>query len=297
MIENVTNVSQIAELINYINQTGGIPITVTQVTQQSWLQYLPSLLMSSIFVIWWLGNMIQNADISFLGSASLKKIKKITKRHVVMIKHTESSLFDMSMIDQKVVRKVMKAMQKFKGKPFDLVLHTPGGDIFSSLYLSRLLKKYPGEVRVFVPVHAMSGGTLLALSCKKLYMTDHACLGPVDPQLGSFFSVGSAKGWKHIVKFKKKKAEDSTINFAMMGEQYTKTIRTTISELLAGRISSTQQKKLADFLTNGNIEHGHHLTPEHIRSFGLEVFVMPKKLAEYLIKIVVKKGGEGVHYC
>ena len=41
-----------------------------------------------------------------------------------------------------------------------------------------------GKVTVFVPHYAMSGGTLIALAAKEIVMSEHAVLGPLDPQLG-----------------------------------------------------------------------------------------------------------------
>ena len=35
-----------------------------------------------------------------------------------------------------------------------------------------------------MPHYAMSGGTLIALAADEIVMSDHAVLGPVDPQMG-----------------------------------------------------------------------------------------------------------------
>ncbi len=69
-------------------------------------------------------------------------------------------------------------------KGLDLILHTPGGrvDATESLidYLYRL---YDGNIRAFVPQLAMSGGTLIAVSCKEIVMGNQSSIGPVDPQI------------------------------------------------------------------------------------------------------------------
>lgn len=290
----------ISDLIALINQSGGIPLQVTTVNQVSWAQYIPSLvigLASSAFVLWWIYSMLATAIGSgFSIGASLKKWKKLTGRNVVVIKHTQSEMFSASMINQKTTQAILKAMMRFKGKDFDLILHTPGGEIFSSLYISRLLRNYPGKIRVYVPVHSMSGGTLLALSGSELYMTNSACLGPIDPQLGNLFKYGSAKSWNHIVKMKGKKAEDSTISFSLMGNQYTKTISERVNEIVTGKVNPTMQRKFVDFLTSGDVEHGYHLTAKDLIKYGLEIKEMNQSQLELLLKMLVKNKVDGEFY-
>jgi ClpP class serine protease len=48
--------------------------------------------------------------------------------------------------------------------PLDLVLHTPGGLVLASYQIAHAIKLHRGKVTVFVPHHAMSGGTLIALA-------------------------------------------------------------------------------------------------------------------------------------
>src|SRR6202023_3114348 len=68
--------------------------------------------------------------------------------------------------------------------PLDVVLHTPGGLVVASLQIARAIHKHQGKVTAFVPHHAMSGGTLIALAANEIVMSEYAVLGPVDPQLG-----------------------------------------------------------------------------------------------------------------
>ena len=37
-----------------------------------------------------------------------------------------------------------------------------------------------------MPHYAMSGGTLISLAASEIVMSEHAVLGPVDPQLGKY---------------------------------------------------------------------------------------------------------------
>jgi ClpP class serine protease len=67
--------------------------------------------------------------------------------------------------------------------PIDIILHTPGGVVLAAEQIAWALKRRTGEVTVYVPHYAMSGGTLIALAADKIVMDKNAVLGPVDPQL------------------------------------------------------------------------------------------------------------------
>jgi len=62
----------------------------------------------------------------------------------------------------------------------DLVLHTPVA--WSRLPLRlRAVRGRKGNVTVFVPHYAMSGGRLIALAADEIVMYENAVLGLVDP--------------------------------------------------------------------------------------------------------------------
>src|SRR5712664_2750315 len=67
--------------------------------------------------------------------------------------------------------------------PLDIVLHTPGGLVLSSLQIARAIHKHRGKVSAVVPHDSMSGGSLIALAADEIVMSEYAVLGPVDPQL------------------------------------------------------------------------------------------------------------------
>lgn len=76
-------------------------------------------------------------------------------------------------------------------KGLDLILHTPGGDIAATeSIIDYLISIYNGNVRAFVPLLAMSCGTLIAVSCKEIWMGRQSSIGPVDPQFGNIPAMG-----------------------------------------------------------------------------------------------------------
>lgn len=75
-------------------------------------------------------------------------------------------------------------------KGLDLILHSPGGRVTSTESLVNYLRaKFDNNIRVFIPQISMSGGTLLALSGKEIWMGSHSNLGPIDPQFGQIPAV------------------------------------------------------------------------------------------------------------
>ena len=80
----------------------------------------------------------------------------------------------------------MSAIHKMKReKGLDLILHTPGGDMAATESLIDYLRlTFGSDVRAMIPQIAMSGGTIMALSCKQIIMGKESSIGPIDPQYG-----------------------------------------------------------------------------------------------------------------
>src|SRR5262249_16524375 len=65
--------------------------------------------------------------------------------------------------------------------PIDLVLHTPGGLVLPPIQIARAVEAHKAKVTVYVPVYAMSGGTLIALAANEIVLGEFSVLGPIDP--------------------------------------------------------------------------------------------------------------------
>ena len=71
-----------------------------------------------------------------------------------------------------------------QSKGLDLILHTPGGNTAATENIVNYLRKiFDCDIVAFVPQLAMSAGTMIACSCKEIYMGKQSCLGPIDPQV------------------------------------------------------------------------------------------------------------------
>jgi ClpP class serine protease len=65
-------------------------------------------------------------------------------------------------------------------KGLDLILHTPGGGITSTQsivdYLHKMFRTDPGcvpDIRAIIPQMAMSAGTMIACSCREIWLAKH----------------------------------------------------------------------------------------------------------------------------
>ena len=123
----------------------------------------------------------------------LKKLAAKTKRNIIIyysgwlqksdFYRQQPFEFMLTDADKNGLMAVIHEMDRSKG--LDLVLHTPGGDMAATESLVDYLRSMFGtDVRAIVPQIAMSGGTMIALSCKEILMGKHSSLGPIDPQFG-----------------------------------------------------------------------------------------------------------------
>jgi ClpP class serine protease len=152
--------------------------------------------------------------------------------------------------------------------PLDIVLHTPGGLVLAALQIARAVHKQKGKVTVFVPHYAMSGGTLIALAADEIVMSEHAVLGPVDPQLGQYpaASILKAVDRKPVAE-----VDDQTLILADQSAKAIAQVRASVQELLADKTPAEKADELSRLLSEGTWTHDHPITFETAKSFGLPV--------------------------
>jgi len=117
--------------------------------------------------------------------------------------------------------------------PLDIVLHTPGGLVLSSLQIARAIHKHQGRVTAVVPHYSMSGGSLIAMAADEIVMSEYAVLGPVDPQLGQH---AAASILKVVAKKPVAEVDDQTLILADQAEKAIVQVSESVRELLADKI-------------------------------------------------------------
>lgn len=132
----------------------------------------------------------------------LRKLHSYTKRNVLLyysgwLQKPSIRGVDFSIGDADKTGFMTCSHNVDKEKGLDLILHTPGGDVAATESLIDYLHSlYDGNIRAIIPQIAMSGGTLMALSCKEIVMGRQSSLGPVDPQIGGMPAQGILEEFK-----------------------------------------------------------------------------------------------------
>jgi ClpP class serine protease len=166
-------------------------------------------------------------------------------------------------------------------QPLDILLHTPGGLVLAALQIARAVEAHKGKVTVFVPHHAMSGGTLIALAADEIVMCEHSVLGPIDPQIGEYpaASILAAVEAKPI-----KEVDDETLILADVGRKAMAQVRASAVALLAAHMEAAKAEELADKLSSGHWTHDYPISAAEAQAMGLPVsLAMPDDVLDLLM--------------
>src|SRR5712691_2708641 len=213
----------------------------------------------------------------FLDASRQRLIAKIERqRHsrVILLVHRQEQMSLLGFpvyryIDVNDSEAVLRAIHLTDSNvPLDIVLHTPGGLVLASLQIARAIHKHQGKVTAFVPHHAMSGGTLIALAASEIVMSEYAVLGPVDPQLGEYpaASILKAAHQKPVAE-----VDDKTLILADQAEKAIAQMRHEVGELLADRYRSEKAEEIAKLMTSGTWTHDYPITCDRAQALGLPV--------------------------
>jgi len=153
-------------------------------------------------------------------------------------------------------------------QPIDFILHTPGGLVLAAEQIAHALINHQGEVTVFVPHYAMSGGTLLALTADHIVTDPNAVLGPVDPQIddmpaASIVKVVAAKPLAQI--------SDDMLVRADVAQKARVQTATFVERVLLKRMPKERAAALATILSEGRWTHDAPILVEGARELGLPV--------------------------
>ncbi len=175
-------------------------------------------------------------------------------------------------------------------KGLDLILHTPGGDTAATESIINYLHNIFGnDIRAIVPQLAMSGGTMIACSCKEIIMGKQSSLGPIDPQLNGMpaqeilYEFNQAKKeieenpsciplWQVIIS----KYNPTLITSCQNAIDWSKIILTDSLRNYVFEDDDKTVNKIVDAL-NSHIDtktHNRHLPPSKCKEIGLNITLM-----------------------
>jgi hypothetical protein len=188
----------------------------------------------------------------------------------------------------------MMAIHKLdRKKGLDLILHTQGGNIAATESIVDYLHKMFGtDIRAIVPQIAMSAGTMIACSCKTIFMAKHSSLGPIDPHIGSLPAYGVLLEFKEACREVKKDPQKIPMWQSIIG-QYPPAflgrcrnaiswsnsfVRDQLEHVMfasdpvpgnAKKRAERAVRKLSSF--SGNKSHERHINREEARETGLDI--------------------------
>ncbi|MBT8471835.1 MAG: hypothetical protein KJN99_04470, partial [Marinicaulis sp.] len=140
--------------------------------------------------------------------------------------------------------------------------------VLPALQIARAIKAHPGRTTVFVPHYAMSGGTLIALSADEIILSEHAVLGPIDPQIGGLPAAS-------VVRVAQEKpiqsTDDYTLVLADVGAMAITQLQSAARELLTGTVSDNAAISIAEQLSSGRWTHDYPIAYGEAREIGLNV--------------------------
>jgi len=226
------------------------------------------------FMISALQPVITRRVLEYSRQRMISKIERDRGSRVILLVHRQETMNFLGFpifryIDIDDSEEVIRAIHMTdRDMPLDIILHTPGGLVLASLQIAKAIKKHKGKVTAFVPHYAMSGGTLIALAAREIVMSEHAVLGPVDPQLGKFPAASILKA---VAKKPVTEIDDETLILADQAEKAIAQLRESVTELLQNTPSNGKVDELAQLLSEGKWTHDYPITYERAKSLGLAV--------------------------
>lgn len=239
-----------------------------------------------LFLVMALQPLLMGRWAAVLRAQAIRAIEKAHGSRVITMIHRQEqrSLFGVSVsrhIDLEDAQSIIAAIKETPPDlPIDLILHTPGGLVLAAMQIARAVEAHKAKVTVYVPVYAMSGGTLIALAADEIRMGEFSMLGPIDPQIAGFPAASIVK-----VRETKPVAEvfDLTLVLADMSEKALAQVKRGAVELLTPRMDQVRAEALAAKLAGGEWTHDYAVTASEASELGLPVKVdMPGEVMELM---------------
>ena len=217
---------------------------------------------------------------------AIRAIEKLHGARVITMIHRQEkrSLFGFAVARQIDLEDAQTIIGAIKGTPedmpIDFVIHTPGGLVLAAMQIARAVEAHKAKVTVYVPVYAMSGGTLIALAADEIVLGEFSVLGPIDPQIAGLpaASIVKARDSKPV-----ESVFDLTLVLADVAEKALAQVKQGAVELLTPRMERSAAEALAAKLAGGQWTHDYALTAQEARTLGLPVKVgMPPEVMQLM---------------
>jgi ClpP class serine protease len=217
---------------------------------------------------------------------AIRAVEKLHGTRVITMIHRQEkrSLFGFAVarhIDLEDAQTIIAAIKSTpEDMPIDFVIHTPGGLVLAAMQIARAVEAHKAKVTVYVPVYAMSGGTLIALAADEIVLGEFSVLGPIDPQIAGLpgASIIKARDSKPV-----ESVFDLTLVLSDVAEKALAQVKQGAVELLTPRMERSAAEALAAKLAGGHWTHDYALTAQEARALGLPVKVgMPPEVMQLM---------------
>lgn len=219
-------------------------------------------------------------------AAAIRAIETKHRSRVITMIHRQEqrSLLGMRVsrhIDLEDAQSIIAAIKETPPDlPIDLIIHTPGGLVLAAMQIARAVEAHPAKVSVYVPVYAMSGGTLIALAADEIVLGEFSVLGPIDPQIAGLpaASIVRARDMKPVAN-----VFDLTLVLADVSEKALAQVKKGAVELLTPQMEQAKAEQLAEQLAGGHWTHDYALTAEEATKLGLPIKVgIPREILDLM---------------
>ncbi|WP_297780856.1 ATP-dependent Clp protease proteolytic subunit [uncultured Roseovarius sp.] len=223
---------------------------------------------------------------AFRREQAIRMIERRRKSRVITMIHRQErrSLFGFNMtntIGMEDAQSIISAIKATpRDTPIDLVLHTPGGLVLAAMQIARAVEAHPAKVTIFVPIYAMSGGTLIALAADEIVMGEFSMLGPIDPQImgisaASIVAARDSKPVEHV--------SDIALVLADVSDKAIRQVKRGAVELMTPRLEQAKAEQLAETLASGTWTHDYALTATEAAGLGLSITVgLPPEILDLM---------------
>lgn len=162
-----------------------------------------------------------------------------------------------------------------KTKGLDLILHTPGGYPTATDSIVKYLHSIFGnDIEIFVPHLAMSAGTMLCCSSKRVWMGLQSSLGPIDPQFNGIPAYSIKKEFEDAKRELETRPE-SFRNWQILLSKYpqafyyivndsiklsSKLVKSWLDRYMFCKDTKNKEAKIEKIIQNLNVNTGSHST-------------------------------------
>jgi hypothetical protein len=94
---------------------------------------------------------------------------------------------------------ILSILRKLHTPRLEIIIHSDGGYISTSDYISRIFLEYNNTINVYIPLAGQSAATFIALSADNIFMDYYGFLGPTDPQIDYKDETYSSSYFKKIL--------------------------------------------------------------------------------------------------